>query len=229
VVFALLFAAFLHVFRREGQAVYELAAALIRLCTDQGMPNFLSYGTVSQGWVLIEQRKREEGIVQIRQSLATLRALKQEINRPTLLAWLAEAYQRGGRAEEGLSTLNEALEVVAHTEERWYEAELYRLKGELVLQSAVHSLQSDITNPQPPIPNPQEEAEACFHKASEIARRQHAKSLELRAAMSLSRLWQQQGKKEQAHKMLAEVYGWFTEGFDTVDLQEAKALLAALA
>ena len=115
------------------------------------------------------------------------------------------------------------------TGERFYEAELYRLKGELTLaQSKVQSLKSEVTDPRPLIPDPQAEAEACFQKAIEIARRQQAKSLELRATMSLSRLWQQQGKKEEAHKLLSEIYTWFTEGFDTTDLQEAKVLLEVL-
>jgi predicted ATPase len=113
--------------------------------------------------------------------------------------------------------------------ERLWEAELYRLKGELSLQSAVRSPQSEIPNTQHLTPSTQEEAEACFHKAIEIARKQSAKSLELRAVMSLSRLWQQQGKKAEAHQLLAPVYHWFTEGFDTKDLQEAKALLDELA
>jgi hypothetical protein len=109
------------------------------------------------------------------------------------------------------------------------EAELYRLKGQLTLQKlSVASSQSSATNPQSPTPNPQTEAEACFLKAIEVARKQQAKSLELRAVISLSRLWQQQGKKAEARQMLAESYGWFTEGFDTKDLQEAKALLEEL-
>src|SRR4030095_4000200 len=122
-------------------------------------------------------------------------------------------YGKVGQAGEGLTVLAEALALVEKKEERWYEAELYRLKGELTLQQA----------------NVQREAEECFHKAIEIARRQQAKSLELRAVMSLSRLWQQQGKQKEAHALLAEIYGWFTEGFDTKDLQEAKALLDELA
>ena len=106
----------------------------------------------------------------------------------------------------------EALAVAEKNEERMYEAELYRLKGELTLaQSSV-----------------QKEAEECFHKAIAIARKQQAKSLELRAVMSVSRLWQQQGKKKESHEMLAKLYSWFTEGFDTKDLQEAKALLEQL-
>jgi predicted ATPase len=130
-----------------------------------------------------------------------------------------------------LTTLAEALALVDRTGERYHEAELYRLKGQLTLQqSSVQRLESSVSNTQHPAPHTQAEAEAeaCFHKAIEIARRQSAKSLELRAVMSLSRLWQQQGKKDEAHEMLAEIYGWFTEGFDTKDLQEAKALLEEL-
>src|SRR5207249_230845 len=123
----------------------------------------------------------------------------------------------------------EALAVVHETGERNWEAELYRLKGELTLQRFnVQGSTFKVANPQSLIPNPQSEAEACFHKAIEIARQQQAKSLELRAVMSLSRLWQSQGRKEEARPMLAEMYGWFTEGFDTKDLQEAKALLGEL-
>src|SRR5262249_41852975 len=132
-----------------------------------------------------------------------------------------------GQAEDGLAALAEALEVVDNSGERFYEAELYRLKGQLMLQSKVQGPRSKVENPQSAIRNPQSEAEACFLKAIEIAQRQQAKSLELRAVMSLSRLWQQ-GKKKEAHEMLSEIYGWFTEGFDTQDLKNAKALLEEL-
>ena len=115
------------------------------------------------------------------------------------------------------------------TGERFYEAELYRLKGEFVLQSEVRGPESKNSTPQFLTPNPQAEAEACFLKAIDIARKQQAKSLELRAVMSLSRLWQRQGKTAEAHRMLSEIYNWFTEGFDTKDLQEAQALLDELA
>ncbi len=150
---------------------------------------------------------------------------------PYYLALLAETYGKGGQAGEGLTVVGEALAIVDKNEERYYEAELYRLKGELTLQqSEVQSPRSEVTNTQPLTPNPhvEVEAEACFHKAIEIARRQQARSLELRAVMSLSRLWQKQGKKEEARQMLAEIYGWFTEGFDTADLKDAKALLETL-
>ena len=142
-----------------------------------------------------------------------------------LLALLAEAYGKVGQVEEGLAVVAKALASVEKTGERVYEAEVYRLKGELTLQqqSKVQSSKSQI-----PSPHTEAEAQACFHKAIDIARKQQAKSLELRAVMSLSRLWQQQGKTAEAHQMLAEIYGWFTEGFDTKDLQEAKALLKEL-
>src|SRR5262249_7727704 len=129
---------------------------------------------------------------------------------------LAEGYRKAGQTGDGLAVVTEALEVIHKTGERFYEAELYRLKGQLTLQ-------------QSGVPSPQSEAETCFHKAIEIARHQQAKSLELRAVMSLSRLWQQQGKQDEARQLLAEIYHWFTEGFDTKDLQEAKALLEDLA
>ena len=116
--------------------------------------------------------------------------------------------------EAGLVLLAEALTVVDKTGERWYEPEMYRLKGTLLLQQSSDN---------------HTDAEACFLHALDIARSQQVKSFELRAATSLARLWQQQGKRAAAHELLAPIYGWFTEGFDTADLQEAKALLDALA
>jgi hypothetical protein len=136
-----------------------------------------------------------------------------------------------GQAEAGLNALAEALAAVNRTGERWYEAELYRLYGELSLQqSKVQGPKSKVPSTQHLTPSTQAEAEAeaCFLKAIEIARKQQAKSWELRASMSLARLWQRQDKKKKAHKMLAEIYGWFTEGFGTKDLQDAKALLEEL-
>ena len=137
---------------------------------------------------------------------------------------LAEAYGKVGQVEEGLTVLAKALAFVDKTGMRVSEAELYRLKGQLTLQKF------QVSNTQDPAPSPQAEAEAeaCFLKAIEIARKQQAKSLELRTAMSLSRLWQRQGRTKEARKMLSEIYNWFTEGFDTKDLQEARALLDSL-
>jgi predicted ATPase len=155
--------------------------------------------------------------------LAAWRATGAELTRPYFLALLAEAYGKGRRIEEGLSVLAEALATVDKTRERMYEAELYRLKGELLLMQ--EGSRPEVVGRR----EKTEEAEACFLTAIDIAQKQQAKSFELRAATSLARLWQQQGKKKEAHQMLAGIYGWFTEGFDTKDLQEAKALLAELA
>jgi predicted ATPase len=161
------------------------------------------------------QGKEEEGVAQIRQGLAAWRATGSAVWIPYFLALLTEAYGKTGQLEEGLTALTEALVVVDRTGERYYEAELYRLKGTLTLQSKVQDLRSKV----------EEEAEEYFLKAIDIAQHQQAKSLELRAATSLAHLWQRQGKQHEAHKLLSEVYNWFTEGFDTKDLQEAKALL----
>jgi predicted ATPase len=164
----------------------------------------------------VAQGQREEGIAQIRQGLTAFRATGAELNRTYYLALLAEAYSQGEQANEGLRVLAEALARVYSGRERWWEAELYRLKGELLLKAACGVQRAALT------------AEESFRQALDTAHRQQAKFLELRAAMSLGRLWQQQDKRHAAYQLLAEVYGWFTEGFDTVDLREARALLAEL-
>jgi predicted ATPase len=226
---ALIMAGWQHQFRREGQAAQGRAEAVIALSTEHGLTQWLALGTVQRGWALAMQGQGEEGIVQMRQGLAAVRATGAELFRPFHLALPVEAYGKAGRAEEGLSALAEALAVVDKTGERFYEAELYRLKGELTLQKFnVQRSRFKVENSsESGVRSPGSEAEECFLKAIEVARRQQAKSLELRAVTSLSRLWQQ-GKKKEAHEMLAEIYGWFTEGFDTKDLQEAKALLEEL-
>jgi predicted ATPase len=150
----------------------------------------------------------------MREGLSVLQATGAELAQPRLLAWLAEAYGHGGQAEAGLGVVADALAVAHRTGERRDEAEIARIKGELLLQQAI-----------PNVP----EAEACFHQALALARRQQAKSWELRAAMSLARRWQRQGKRAEARERLAPIYAWFTEGFDTADLREAKAFLETLA
>jgi predicted ATPase len=212
--FALAHAALLHQFRYEAQAAQERAEAGIALAREQGFARWEAWGTIIGGWALAAQGQREEGIAQIRQGLAAWQAAGQELGRPVFLALLAEAYGKVGQAEAGLSVIVEALALMDKIGERDYEAELYRLRGELLLRHTV---------PDAP------QAEACFQQALIVGRHRQAKSLELRAALSLSRLWQQQGKRAAARQLLAEVYGWFTEGFDTPDLQEARALLDALA
>jgi class 3 adenylate cyclase/predicted ATPase len=237
---ALDFAACLYQFRQEGPAARERAEALLALSSEQGFALWLAHGTVLRGWALVEQGRGEEGLAEIRQGLDAYRVTGSEMYRPYYLALLAEAYGKVGQVEEGLRVLAEALAMVDKIGGYFfYGAELYRLKGELTLQSQASFKQvpdksqasqekSEHPNTQHPTPSTQSEAEACFLKAIEIARKQQAKSWELRAVMSLSRLWHSRGKKDAARKMLAEIYSWFTEGFDTKDLQEAKALLEEL-
>jgi predicted ATPase len=223
-------AALSHQLRRERPLTQEWAEAGITLAREQGFPLWFGQGTVLQGWTLAEQGQSEEGITQIHQGLATCQAIGAGIFHSYFLALLAEAYGKARQAEEGLAALAEALTVVDTSGERFYEAELYRLKGQLTLQQfQVSGSKFQVQNsPASGVRGPESEAEECFLKAIEIAQRQQAKSLELRAVMSLSRLWQQQGKKAEARRTLSEIYGWFTEGFDTKDLQEAKALLEKL-
>jgi predicted ATPase len=183
---------------------------VIAIAREQGFAQWLAQGTIFRGWALAEGGQGAEGMAEMRQGLAAHQATGAELARPHYLALLAGAYGNAGQANEGLTLLGEALAAVDARGERWCEAELYRLQGELLLErSAAHDV----------------EAEACLQQALAVARRQQAKSWELRAAMSLSQLWQRQGKRAEAHQLLAEVYDWFTEGFDTADLREAKALL----
>jgi predicted ATPase len=167
-----------------------------------------------EGWLLAMHGEVEVGITQLRQGLAAYQETGGAVWRPIYLSMLAEAYSKGGQSAEALRILDEALALVNATGERVYEAEIHRLRGDLLLQLSWDEVA---------------EAESCFHKALDIARNQQAKSLELRAATSLARLWQQQGKRQEAHDLLAPVYHWFTEGFDTADLMDAKALLDELA
>ena len=212
-VFALYLVASLHQLRREVVATHEWAEATLALAREQLFPYWLAVGRITRGWALAHQGQGGEGIAEIRQGLAAYHATGAELGRPWFLALLAEAYGKAGRAEEGLHVVAEGLAAAAHTGEGFFEAEQYRLQGELLL---AHSGEK---HPM---------AESCFHHALDSARRQQAKWLELRAAVSLSRLWQHQGKQAEAQALLAPIYGWFTEGFDTADLQEAKALLAEL-
>jgi predicted ATPase len=211
--FALNWAAVFHQFRREERCTQESAEATISLSKEQGFPQWMAVGSILHGWALVQQGQAQEGIKQINQGLRAFRATGAEINRSYFLALLAEAHGTLGEPEAGLVVLVEALTLVDKTGERWYEPELYRLKGELLLHQSSDN---------------QAEAETCFHHALDIARNQQAKSWELRAAISLARLWQQQGKRQEAHDLLAPVYNWFTEGFDTADLKDAEALLHEL-
>jgi class 3 adenylate cyclase/predicted ATPase len=207
------FAALLHHRCREVPMVQVQADALLTLGTAQGFPLFVGYGTCWQGCVLAMQGQGEAGLAQLRQGMAAILATGQTLTQPVCLVLLAEAAGHASQVDEGLHLLGEALTAFEASGRGDLRAEAYRLKGALLLRQAVPDTA---------------QAEACFHHALAIARHQHAKSWELRAAMSLSRLWQQ-GKQAEARALLAEVYGWFTEGFDTADLREARALLEELA
>ena len=211
--YARCWAAYVSQFRRDVLAVHEQAEAAVALSTEQGFPHWAALGTSLRGWALAMQGQGEEGMAQVRQGIAAYRATGAALIVPYLCTVLADVCAHLGHTEDGLQALAEAHTLVEQQEERWWEAEIYRLRGVLLLR-------------QPG--TPQAEAEAWLQRALDVARRQEAKSLELRAAMSLSRLWQQQGKQAEARTLLAPIYGWFTEGFDTADLQEAKALLEEL-
>ena len=204
------FTAWQYVYRREPEKAKEHAEATVRLATEQGVPFWRAVGTIFRGWALGIQGQVEAGVGQIREGLAAYQATGAVEANTCWLALLAEVYGRGGHMEEGLAAVAEALAFVDRTDERFYEAELHRLKGILLLQ--------DSKDYHP-------EAASCFRKALHVARQQEAKSFELRTATSLARLWQQQGKANKARDLLAPVYDWFTEGFDTADLKDAKALL----
>jgi predicted ATPase len=227
--FVLGLAGILHNCRREPQIAYELAAEVMVLANEYGLAHWLAQGVLVRSRALIQQRREKEGVEHTQQVLETWRSEGKALGRPTSLAVLAEAYGAMGQLKQGLNLLAEAVTTVNSSGERQWEAEVYRLKGELtLLQYGGQRAEGGVPSAHYSPPSTQAEAEACFLKAIEVARCQGAKSLELRVVLSLSRLWQQQGKKAAARQLLAEIYDWFTEGFDTADLQEAKSLLEVL-
>jgi predicted ATPase len=202
----------LHQFRRDVSETQVQAEACQRLSAEFGLPSFLAGGSVLQGWALAEQGNQEEGLAQIRQGLADS-ATSPRFWSVYFHALLAETCGKAGKVEEAFAALAEALRVVEETGIGFYEPELHRVKGELLMARG----------PEYPA-----DAEACYRQAIAIARRQSAKSLELRAVLGMSRLYDQQGKKDEARSMLSDIYGWFTEGFETADLQEAKTMLQVI-
>jgi predicted ATPase len=211
--FAQWLAAIVYQFCRDVPAEHEQAEAAVVFSTEQRFPLWEAGGMSMRGWALAIQGQGEAGLAQVHQGIAAVRAPEEVLLVPYLCTLLAEVCAHLGHTEGGLQALAEAHTLIEQHEERWWEAEVYRLRGVLFLR-------------QPG--TPQAEAEAWLQRALDVARRQEAKSLELRAAMSLSRLWQQQGKQAEARALLAPLYAWFTEGFDTADLQEAKTLLDEL-
>ena len=210
VVFAGVYLAILHLLRREPSAAQETVQHLIEHSNENGLADMLSFATAMNGVAMVEMGRGEEGISAIEEGLAGIRATGLEMVRPFHLCWLADACMKMGRIEEGLPAVTEALAAAGEHENRFNEAESHRIRGELLFNSDAA------------------EARRCFVKGIEIARAQSAKSFELRGTMSHARLLASQGRREEPQANLAEIYTWFTEGFDTADLTDAKALLSEL-
>jgi predicted ATPase len=192
----------------DNAVLSEWTSQLVAVTNEQGFPLWCALGTIFCGWVKVKEGDVAEGISLLRSGSAAYRATGAELYMPYHIALLAAAYEIAGQVEEASTQLDEALQVVDRTGERWFAAELYRHKGQLLLGQGQ-----------------EEAAETLYRKALGIARDQEAKLWELRAASSLARLRRDQGRRADARDLLAPVYGWFTEGFDTPDLKEAKALL----
>src|SRR6516225_3903205 len=201
-----------HQLRGDGTILRERADELVELATDQGFPHLRGSGRCFRAWATIAlEGSSEDAINEMREGLAEKRATGAEIKVPYYFGLLAEAYRRLNQTMEALKLLSDALEFVERTDERWYEAELYRLRGETLIKNA-----------------DRRGAESAFSGAVATAKNYGAKLFELRASLSLADLWRDQGKRDEARDLLAPVYGWFTEGFDTRDLKDAKALLEEL-
>jgi len=209
--------------RRDAQSLQESADELIQWADDKGMRGWVAAGILYGGEAMARLGQVQAGMARMREGMAAFGARGAGIHLSGTRCCIAEAQAKQGHFEDGLATLDEALTLAERTGQRLWQAELYRVKGELLLAQgnkaqAEAGLQADASS----------QAERCFQQAIEVARRQQAKSWELRATMSLCRLWQRQGKTTEAHQMLGDIYGWFTEGFETADLTAAKALLEEL-
>jgi class 3 adenylate cyclase/tetratricopeptide (TPR) repeat protein len=203
-------AALVHVFCREPSIAQVQIERCMEICIEQGIPLWLAHGSVVHGWALETQGLDGNGIAELNEGLAGLRAIGMKVCSPPLLVLRAEVYYKRAQVGEALTSLNEAATIMESNGERWWEAELIRLRGEIALRQGNDR---------------QVEAEGAFQTALEVARRQHSKSLELRAALSLSRLWRTQDKTAAARDLISPLYGWFAEGFDTADLRDAKEQL----
>jgi predicted ATPase len=209
----------LHLELRNIDELVQTTAELIAHCKKYG---FVSVGLVHslvRGWAIAEQGNFTEGLTLMREGLANLRAVSSEIYLTQLLALLADQLAKAGQMQEAVDALNEAMQVAEKNGEHFWDAELYRLRGELLAHGELVAHSSTDEGHTP---------EDYFRKALDIARQQDAKSLELRAAMSLARLLNVRARREEARHILAEVYNWFTEGLDTADLKQGEALLREL-
>ena len=206
-------ASFLHHYRREEQIVQDRAESALKIATEKGFSQWIAAGVIMRGWALAQQGQGSEAVTPMHQALGGWRASGAKLVVPYYLLLLAEAYAAVGDAKAGLTTVDEALKAAQSSGECWFESEMYRLQGEFLLKQG----------------GAETEIEACFNQAFDVAFRQNAKSLELRIAMSLSRLRQRQGRQAEVLQMLTTSYNWFTEGFDTPDLKDARALLVELA
>jgi predicted ATPase len=218
--FGLSMAALLHQYRREGTLALERAEAAIACSKEQGFELLLGFSTIFKGWALAEQGQVEPGVIIIRQGLDAFQGTGAELGRLHFLALLADVYGQAGQIEAGLSVLAEAITATHQKGERFYEAELFRLKGVLTWKT-----QAETNGKNSKDEASGESPESCFRQAIEVAQQQAAKSLELRASINLSQLWHEQGRQPEARQLLSNIYAWFSEGFDTADLQEAKTLL----
>jgi predicted ATPase len=213
VAYACHFAAGLHQWRGDRQAVQAVETEALAIDTEHGFGLFLTAGAIQRGWLLAEHGREEEGLAQMREGLARHRNIGAEVLAPAFLAMVAEVHEKLGRLAESLSIVSEAIAAGQRSGQHYWEGELHRLRGALTLRAGGSA----------------DDAEACFRQAIAVARSQQARSLELRGATSLSRLWAGRGKVREAHALLSDVYDWFTEGFDTADLIDAKSLLEELA
>jgi predicted ATPase len=212
--YSMYFAIRLHLLRGETYEADELAKAALSVSTRHGFTFWTAMVPFLQGWSLCLQGRGLEGVARMRTGFADALATGATIMRPMFCALLGQAHGHVGQLDQARGMLADSLEAIDEGGQRYYEAETCRFQGELHLRDANRDL---------------EQAEACFQHALDIARDQQAKSWELRAATSLARLWAEQGKRTEAYDLLAPVYGWFTEGFDTADLKDARALLEELA
>jgi predicted ATPase len=210
-VWVLIFASWIERVARSPGDARRYVEEAVTLSSEHGFPHWLAWGYLHHGWSLVAREQAEKGLTLLEKGLSLLRATGSVVHTPLALLSLAEAYAKIGRSVDGLNCLAEAAQIIETTEERPYEAELYRVRGDLL--NAIGDGAA---------------AEQNYQQAMAVAQRQSAKLFELQAATNLARLWRDQGKHTEARDLLAPIYGWFTEGFDTPVLQDAKALLDEL-